>query len=424
MTVLKRLVVVTALMLTLGVMAPGAAEARQDGLPTLRVYVDCGLCDYDYLRQHVGFVDYVRDRNVADLHLLVLTQTTGGGGRAWTLMFVGYDRFRGQNRTLEFVTPRTASADDQRREFARVFRLGLVTYAGGMALLDELDVTWRPSADAAAPAARRESDGWNHWVFRLDAGGDFSGERRSRVESYRYAVSASRVTEGWKLNLAGSSQTDRRRFEFDGEEPFESERESWGGELLLVRSLGAHWALGTRLASSRSSFANTNRSSSARAGIEVDAFPYRESSRRSLTVQYTLGADRNEYRELTIYDKLEELIPTHEVDVSAGFRQPWGALTARSTFSQQIEHPARYRATLWGSTDVQVFSGFSFVLYGEYSRIRDQVSLPKAGASREEVLLRLQELQTGYSYLAGVGVSYSFGSIFNGIVNPRFARAP
>jgi hypothetical protein len=48
--------------------------------------------------------------------------------------------------------------------------------------------------------------------------------------------------------------------------------------------------------------------------------------------------------------------------------------------------------------------------------------LPKAGATRDEVLLRLQELDTNYSYLLGVGVSYSFGSIFNSVVNPRFGR--
>ena len=412
-----------ALLLALALVPAWArpAEARQRA-STLRVYVDCAACDFDYLRQHVGFVEYVRDRNAADVHLLVLTETTGGGGRVWTLMFIGYDRFRGQNRTLEFATPQSATQDDQRRELARVFRLGLVGYAAGMPLLDQLDVTWQEPATAAEAELRRSDDGWDHWVFRIDAGGDLSGERRSRFESFRYAVSASRVTEGWKLNVSAANQTDRRRFEFEGEAPLDSERESWDAELLLVRSLGGHWAVGSKLSLSQSSFANTDRSSSARAGIEVDLFPYRESSRRSLTAQYTVGADRHEYREVTIYDKLEEVVPVHELDLSAGFRQPWGALTARGTFSQQLAHPDRHRATLWGATDVQVASGFSVTIYGEYSRIRDQISLPKAGATRDEVLLRLQELATNYSYLMGVGVSYSFGSIFNSVVNPRFAR--
>jgi hypothetical protein len=36
------------------------------------------------------------------------------------------------------------------------------------------------------------------------------------------------------------------------------------------------------------------------------------------------------------------------------------------------------------------------------------------------VLLRLRQIQSGYSYYVGFGFSYSFGSIFNSIVNPRY----
>jgi len=41
-------------------------------------------------------------------------------------------------------------------------------------------------------------------------------------------------------------------------------------------------------------------------------------------------------------------------------------------------------------------------------------------ASTEDVLLKLRQLSSGYSYFVGFGVSYSFGSIFNTVVNPRF----
>ena len=54
--------------------------------------------------------------------------------------------------------------------------------------------------------------------------------------------------------------------------------------------------------------------------------------------------------------------------------------------------------------------------------MRDQRDLPKAGASDEEILVRMRELATGYRYYFSVGVSYSFGSIFNNVVNPRFGE--
>lgn len=69
---------------------------------------------------------------------------------------------------------------------------------------------------------------------------------------------------------------------------------------------------------------------------------------------------------------------------------------------------------------MRLFKGFSFNVFAEYSKINDQISLRKADASQEEVLLRLRQLATGYSYSVNFGISYRFGSIYNSIVNPRF----
>ena len=69
---------------------------------------------------------------------------------------------------------------------------------------------------------------------------------------------------------------------------------------------------------------------------------------------------------------------------------------------------------------MRLFKGFSFNVYGGYDRIRDQIGLRKGGATPEEVLLRRRQLATGHSYHMGFGISYSFGSIFNSVVNPRF----
>lgn len=68
---------------------------------------------------------------------------------------------------------------------------------------------------------------------------------------------------------------------------------------------------------------------------------------------------------------------------------------------------------------MRLFKGFSFNVFGDYSRIRDQINLRKGGASLDEVLLRQRQLATGYRYYIGFGVSYSFGSIYNNVVNPR-----
>jgi len=41
------------------------------------------------------------------------------------------------------------------------------------------------------------------------------------------------------------------------------------------------------------------------------------------------------------------------------------------------------------------------------------------GATPEEIIARQQALATHYSYFTGFGLSYTFGSIYNNVVNPR-----
>jgi hypothetical protein len=51
--------------------------------------------------------------------------------------------------------------------------------------------------------------------------------------------------------------------------------------------------------------------------------------------------------------------------------------------------------------------------------VRDQLSLAKAVASDAEILLRLRQLATSYTYGGSLSLSYTFGSLFNNVVNPR-----
>jgi hypothetical protein len=137
-------------------------------------------------------------------------------------------------------------------------------------------------------------------------------------------------------------------------------------------------------------------------------------------VNYSVGATRYQYAELTIFNKLEEVVPTQSINLAVGFRQPWGSLNIQSSLRQQLNAFENHRSVIFGSTDVRLFKGFSFNIFAEYDNIHDQIGLPKQGATEQEILLRLQQLQTSYSYFISFGVSYSFGSIFNSVVNPRF----
>ncbi len=71
------------------VTASAAWSQPANGTPmpeTLKVFLDCGDgCDFDFLRQKIGYIHYVRDRKDADVHVLVTTRNTGTGGREYSL---------------------------------------------------------------------------------------------------------------------------------------------------------------------------------------------------------------------------------------------------------------------------------------------------------------------------------------------------
>ena len=398
--------------------APPAQAGATSGL--LKLFLDCYQCDEEYLRQNVTFVEYVRDRAVADIHVLVTVQETGGGGGAWTLKFIGIGSLQGQDRTLTFSTPQTATGDERRKEFARVLKLGLAGYAATTSIAKDLDVTFsRTKTDAAAASA---PDPWNYWVFRLNGSLDMNGEQSSKFRSYRGSFDASRTTDNWKIQFNGNKNSSHDTYDIDETTTVVSRRDAWSVNGLVVKSLGPKWSFGGRGNVSQSTFSNTDRLINFAPAIEYDFFPYSESSRRILTVNYSVGPTYLDYHEVTIYDKLTETVPKHSLDTSLGLRQPWGSLNVFSSFSQQLNALDFFRVVTYGSADVRLFKGFSFNVFAEYNKIQDQIGLPKGTASPEEVLLRLRQLETGYSYYLSVGVSYSFGSIFNSIVNPRFGR--
>ena len=428
-------IVVGSCVLALALLAPGVARAQPPAGPArpqapagppppLRVFLDCFECDLDYLRREVTFIDYMRDRTDADLHVLVTTQGTGGGGRAWTVQFIGLGRFDDTGRSVSFTTPQEATSDDLRQAFARQFRLGLAGYAADTAVAPDLTVTLAPlpAEPAATGPATPADDPWHLWVFRVSGTYSTNGEASRTSHAPRLSFSGSRITEDWKTSFSISGSANRSTITLSDGREVKNDTDNWGASTLVARSAGPRLSLGGRVSASHSSFSNIDRSVSVYPGIEFNVFPYSEFERRSFAIWWEAGPTFYDYRDETIFNKLSETVLTHQVDASLRLRQPWGSAGMFSSFSQDLQHPDRYRASVFGNADVRLFKGFSFNIFANYALIRDQISLPLAGATQEEVLLRLRQLSTDYSYSISFGFSYNFGSIFTSIVNPRFAN--
>ncbi len=413
-----RRLILSAVVALAGVM-PASAQVTVPP-PPLKLFIDCWECDSEFLRQNLRFVDYVRDRVGADLHVLVTSQSTGSGGTSWTLRVIGLGRFQGLDRTSVFSTASNATSDERRREFTRMLRLALAGYAASTAAGRDLNVTFTPPAAGTATAKALMHDPWKSWVFRLSGNGSFSGELSSRSSSYRGSVSGSRVTAKSKTSFSASFNDNNRWFLLSDGRKITSDSNSSSMGANYSYAVGPRVSVGVRAASGTSSFSNTDRSTYVYPGIEFNFFPYSEYQKRSLTIWYEVGPNFYDYREVTIYDRLSERITKHQMDVRYRSRQEWGSIGAFAGMSQHLADLKRYSLNLNADAEVRLFKGFSFNLYGSYSRIKNQVSLAKGGATTEEILLRLRQLQTDYSYYFSGGFSYTFGSVFNSVVNPRF----
>ena len=395
--------------------APAAARP-----PQLKVFLDCDGCFADFLRAEVTFVDYVRDRVEADVHVLITSVETGSGGREYTAAFTGLKTHAGTDRTIRTVTTRNDPEDIVRRQLANALRVGVLNYMVATSVPPNLAVSVRLGADDRDAAPTK--DRWNHWVFSVRGSASFSGEESSRERQLGGGISADRITPDWKITLGSEFDHETEEFDLDEDDPVRVERRERDFNFLAVKALGEHWSVGGLAEIESSTFENVKLSFAAAPAIEFNVFPYSAYTRRQLRALYVVGVKSFRYNELTLFQKTKETLPVHELSLTFEQRERWGTLEARGQWSQYLHQLDKSRFEVEADVSVRVARGVSIGAELSASRIRDQISLPARGASPEEILLRLRQLRSGYEYNFGVNITYSFGSIFSSIVNPRFGQ--
>ncbi len=400
-----------------GVGACFATTAEQDTsimAKAPKVFIDCRWCDMDYIREQIPYVNYVRDRFDAQVHVLITSQRTGSGGEEFTLAFIGKKEFEGKSDTLRYVVGSTATEDEIRAGIVRTLKLGLVPYVARTPVADLISIRYAPGAKTT-----EVTDKWKNWVFQISLHTFGSGEKSSRSTNLYGSLSASRVTPDWKIRFSLSGSYNENRFEYGPTKVFSYTR-SKRFRALVVRSLGEHWSAGVRAGYESSTYNNLDWQFYFTPAFEFNVLPYSQSTHRELRIQYGLGGQSSRYLEETIFYKMREDLLSHYLSVTLTFKQPWGSTETTIRTSQYLHDLAKNRLMLWNEIRVRLFGGLSVSLFGSISRIRDQISLPRRGASTEEVLLRRRQLATNYSYFVSFGITYTFGSIYTNVVNPRF----
>lgn len=404
---------------------PGPLAARQAPAPAaeaVRVFLDCNAyCDFDHLRREITYVNWVRDRQDADVHLLITSQGTGGGGQRYTLKYIGLRGYQGMDDEVEFSTRQYDTADEVRNAVSQRIGLGLARYVMRGAFAERLRLTFRAPDGGTAPT-KKLRDPWNLWVFGVGINANVNGESQSSSRNYSGQLTARRVTEQWKFNASVRGSRSTSRYDLDTE-TFRSKTSRYTSSSALIRSLGDHWSAGIEFSGRRSTVDNYDLFVRAAPGLEFNVYPYKESTRRQLVFVWSLGLNYANYRDTTIYDKLKETRPTQSFTVALEATQPWGSVNTSLVGSHYLDDFSKNRLSLSGGVELRIMRGLNYQIFGNYSRVRDQLSLVKAGATDADILLRLRQLKTSYYYGFFTGLNYTFGSKFNNIVNPRFTAS-
>ena len=385
----------------------------------LAIFLDCGFCDETFIRQEITYVDHVRDREVAGVHVLVTQEETGAGGQAQTFDLIGLGPFEGLDFSTVYTTNVDATEAEEREGFLRTLRAVLVPYLMRTAMGDRLRVDIAPAGDEASGQAQQQDDPWHQWTFEMywDGGADFESKQRSF--DTRYGVYIDRVTEDWKLQFRPFFNYNYDRFDRE-DETIESSARRDGFTSYVVRSVSPHWSIGGFGDVFTSTFANVDRRYRLMPAVEWSLYPYREATRRQLTITYRVGASHITYREPTIYDEIEQLLPEHILNAGYEVIQPWGEIDMGINASQYLHDLSRYSVQFGGAVDVRIAQGLSIEIGGSLELIHNQLNLAKGDADLEEVLLRRRQLETNYQAGLSFGFRYRFGSIFNNVVNTRF----
>jgi len=403
--------------------AQDSTRTAQDS--AVRVFLDCPdtFCDFDYYHTEITFVNWVRDRQFAQVHVLITTQSTGGG-REYTMALIGLERFAGSVDTLRWISRSTDTEDDIRRGIAQTMRLGLVRFAARTPVAPRLVIGYTAPSSVAA----KVRDPWNYWVFRSELNGNFNGEQSVKFQYWFATLSADRLTERWKIRFALSqsyNQSDFTVTSYDStgapfDENIRSISRGYDGNSLVVKSLGPHWSAGGRVSTSSSTYLNEKLVVGLAPAVEYDVYPYSASTRRLLTFRYQIGPTAYRYRDTTIFDRLSETRFIETLNVSLSVKQPWGSTGVAVEASNFLHDFGKNRFTVFGNGEFRIFKGLALRFFGDVALIHDQLFLPKGGADQQTVLLRRRQLATSYRYFGYFTLSYTFGSKFANIVNPRF----
>ena len=386
----------------------------------LKLFIDCNTrCYWVYVKQEMTFVNYVQDRQAADIFVLATDQGASGGSREIQFIFSGQKRFEAKSDTIQFYREANVSDADAREQYLKYLKKGLLPYLVQTSLIDKLEYSI-DSEDVSDSELDTDVDPWKNWSFRVNANASLSGESNFSTGNFSGGFGADKVTDDIKLRIRSSFNYSRSSFTLSDGEVVSTTIAGNNQSLLFVKSISDHLSIGGRVEAGSSTFGNTDFQAAVKPAIEYNFFPYSENSTRRFSLRYSIGPEYFDYTESTVFDKLTETVVRHGLALEFNQTQNWGNISLFASTEQFLHDPALYKIQLYPNVELNIVKGLSLDFGGNVGFIKDRINIAQTEFSDEEIILQTIQLDTNFSYWSYIGFSYRFGTQNNSVVNPRF----
>jgi len=396
----------------------------------LKVFMDCpDGCDMNYIRTEINIIDFVLDRLVADVHVLITDQNTGSGGDKYQLIFFGQNSFKQMSDTIYFDNAANNTDFEERELLLKYLKLGLTPFITKTDMARYINVqmkTDKVKDEIKKDSTQSKKDPWNYWVFNTSVNGSGRTEESYENSSINGELSAVQITEESKIGFEFEAGKQKSSYEYEDDSGFLQndifKNDNYSFSHYLIKSIDDHWSWAYELELSRNTFSNNKQRTQLTFGIEYDIYPYTQVNTKYFTISYQLDVRHNNYFDSTIYDKTKETLAGHGVESSVSFNQKWGNIQFGLEYHNYFHNWKLFNLQADCGMEIRITGGLSFFVFTNAELIRDQIFLPKEGATPQEVLTRQRQIASGYSLSAHFGINYRFGSKLNNFVNPRFFR--
>ena len=380
----------------------------------VKVFLSC-RCDDDFIKQNTLVFDYVRDRTLSDIEVFVFEISNAGGGRKYSFEYKGKNAFQNMDNEISTNIPTNMTFVEAREKLLKTYKLGMVYFLQNTSFQNQLEVNFY---DDKNKPEELSLDQWKNWVFEVSGSFNFENEKSIKEEEYNLGLEVDRVTEMWRIRSDFGIRRSVKFFSGD-EESYNSERKRTFFSGSIVKSLSNHFSTGVFGYYLNDTFRNYRSFVNFSPALEYNFIPYSEVLTREITLAYKIGYNFYEYFEKTIYGFLNQEMFNQSLTLNLRYREKWGSIYSYLVASQFLDQPDQNRLTLNNNINLRIVRGLSLRISGNFQLIRDQINLPQGEASIEDLLLRQRQISTNFQNRISLGLSYTFGSIFNNIVNTR-----